>query len=359
MTRRLGRADPDETTQFTVAAEHSGEGSLTGFSTRVAIVLVLIAVAAVVWKLAGLLILAFAGALLAILLRSMTSLLSRGLHLPWKVAFAVVLTAVLGAIVAAGWFGGRHVVDELNQLSERLPQAWNRVQEWLLGLPGGRSAVEELRYLLEQFTTFPGLGGVAWGFVGAVGSVVLIGFVAVFLAASPRPYISGVLEVIPPAGRERVALGLNAAAHSLRWWLVGQLISMVAVAVLTVIGLWLLDVPLALTLGLIAGVLEFIPFIGPLLSAVPAILTGFSVDPQTALYVAALYFVIQQVEGNLIVPLAQRWAVALPPAFGLLAGTAFALLFGIPGLFFAVPMLVALRAIVRKTYVEPMNARAP
>jgi predicted PurR-regulated permease PerM len=133
---------------------------------------------------------------------------------------------------------------------------------------------------------------------------------------------------------------------------VGQLVAMLSVGLITGIGLWLLDVPLALSLGLIAGILEFIPFIGPILSAIPALLVAFTQDGWTPLYVLLLYLGIQQIEGNVLMPVIQKWAVSLPPALGLLGVVIFGLLFGILGVLFATPLMVVVMVFVQKLYVD-------
>jgi predicted PurR-regulated permease PerM len=141
-------------------------------------------------------------------------------------------------------------------------------------------------------------------------------------------------------------------------WLRGQLIAMAIVGIATGVGLWALGVPFALSLGLLAGMLEFIAFIGPIAAAVPAILLGFGESPLTALYVALLYLVVQQVEAYVLMPLVQRWAVALPPALAILAVVVLGILIGLPGVLFAVPVVVAAIAIVESLRDAPAGVRA-
>lgn len=127
---------------------------------------------------------------------------------------------------------------------------------------------------------------------------------------------------------------------------------MIFVGLATGIGFALLGVPLALSLGLIAALLDFVPFFGPIVAGVLAVLFAFTEGPQTALYVAILMLAVQQVEGNLLMPLVQRWAVQLPAMLGLIAVVIFAGWFGIPGIVFATPLMVVLMVLVRKLYVE-------
>jgi predicted PurR-regulated permease PerM len=124
------------------------------------------------------------------------------------------------------------------------------------------------------------------------------------------------------------------------------------------LGLWLVGVPSPIALGVIAGLLDFVPFFGPIVAAIPGVLLGFQDSPQTALYAALVYLAVQQLEGNVLQPLAQRWAVHIPPASSLLAVVAFGLLFGIVGILFAVPLAVVTMVLVRKLYVEPLESRS-
>src|SRR5690606_11173520 len=135
-----------------------------------------------------------------------------------------------------------------------------------------------------------------------------------YLAAEPNLYATGVTKLFPPAKRDRVLQVLFEVSETLRWWLVGKVGSMVFIGILTWIGLSILGIPLALTLGLIAGLLSFIPNFGPIISAVPAILLAFIQSPIQALYVAALYIGVQLIESNLVTPIIERETVELPPA---------------------------------------------
>jgi predicted PurR-regulated permease PerM len=132
----------------------------------------------------------------------------------------------------------------------------------------------------------------------------------------------------------------------------GQGISMLFVGTSTALGLALLGIPLALTLGLVAGALAFIPFFGPIVSGLLAVSLAFMQGPEQALYVAGLCVLIQQIEGNVLMPLVQRWAVELPPVLGITAAVIFGLLFGLPGVVLASPLMVVAMVLVRKLYVE-------
>jgi predicted PurR-regulated permease PerM len=150
---------------------------------------------------------------------------------------------------------------------------------------------------------------------------------------------------------------LDEAGVALRRWLIGQLGAMAFVGVLTGIGLWAIGVPLAVPLAVLMMLLDFVPVIGPFMAAIPGVLIAFSQSPQLALYAAMVYVGVQFVEGHFVMPLAQKWAVALPPALALLGIVAFGLVFGLIGVLFAMPLLVVTVVAVNKLYIEPIEGR--
>jgi predicted PurR-regulated permease PerM len=190
-------------------------------------------------------------------------------------------------------------------------------------------------------------------FVGGLADLLLIVFGGLFLAAQPGLYRQGFLLLLPPGGsRERVAGTLDASGTALRRWLLGQLVAMLLVFVLTGLGLWAIGVPAALALALLAGLAEFVPLIGPIVAAIPALLIALSDGWQTALWTLLLYLAIQQVESNLIMPVVQHRVVSLPPAVTLFAVVAFGLLFGSLGVLFATPLAVVVFVAVKKLWVR-------
>jgi len=174
----------------------------------------------------------------------------------------------------------------------------------------------------------------------------------VYLVLNPGVYIGHLLLLLPVDRRSRVAQMFHLQGQALRLWLLGRLVSMVFVGVTSAIGLLLLDVPMALTLGLIAGLATFIPYLGPILGAIPAVLVAFLVSPMVALYVAILYFVIESVESSLIYPLAQRHVVHIPPAYTVLIQIGGGVLGGLPGVILATPLAVVAAVAIQMLYVE-------
>jgi predicted PurR-regulated permease PerM len=193
----------------------------------------------------------------------------------------------------------------------------------------------------------------ATGTVGVLGDVVLVVVLGLFLAADPMLYRCGALCLAPPMQRERFARTLDALAVALRHWLAGVLVSMLCIGVITWLGLMLLRIPLALSIGFLAGLFEFVPYLGPIASAIPAVLIAFTHGPTSAIEVHALYLLVHAIEAYLLVPVIQRRAVALPPALGLAAVVIFGILFGLPGVLFAHPLMVTVLVLVKQLYLGP------
>jgi len=188
--------------------------------------------------------------------------------------------------------------------------------------------------------------------VAVVAGILLIIFMAIYIAADPNTYHRGLMHLFPHPVRTRAGEVLSAIATVLRRWLVTQLIAMTVIGSVTTIALLILDVKAAFALGLIAGLLEFIPTVGPILSAVPAIAMAFLDSPEKALTVGLVYVGIQFLENHLLIPMLMKGGVDIPPVLTILGQALFTLLFGFLGLMVAVPALAATMVAVKMLYVE-------
>lgn len=188
--------------------------------------------------------------------------------------------------------------------------------------------------------------------VEMVAGLLLILMMSVYIGADPATYRNGILHLFPKRKRKRIGEVLAAMATQLRKWLVTQLIAMLVIGSVSAIALLILGVKAPFALGVIAGLLEFVPTVGPILSAVPAIAMGFLDSPEKALYVGLAYLVIQQLEGHLLIPLLMKGGMDLPPVLTIVTQGLMALLFGFLGLLIAVPLLAAVIVPVKMLYVE-------
>jgi predicted PurR-regulated permease PerM len=188
--------------------------------------------------------------------------------------------------------------------------------------------------------------------LGALTGLLLVTFAGLFLAIEPRTYAHGLLRLIPATRRLRALGVLEGIGVTLRRWMAAQALGMLIIGIAATIGFTLIGLPAALALGLIAGVLEFIPYVGPVLGFIPAFAVGLTVSTGKALSVTILYGIIQVLESNIVMPLLIRGVVKLPPALTLLFQAVMATLFGFLGLLLAVPILAAGKVVVQELYVD-------
>jgi predicted PurR-regulated permease PerM len=188
--------------------------------------------------------------------------------------------------------------------------------------------------------------------IAAIGGVLIIIFLSIYIGADPELYHRGLMHLFPKRSRKRAGEVFSAMATVLRRWLVTQLIAMVAIGIVSTVLLLVLRVKAAFALGMLAGLFEFIPTVGPILSAVPAVAMGFLDSPQKALYVIIAYWGIQFLENHLLIPLLMKGGVDIPPVLTILSQALMALVFGFLGLMVAVPLLAAIMVAVKMLYVE-------
>jgi predicted PurR-regulated permease PerM len=188
--------------------------------------------------------------------------------------------------------------------------------------------------------------------IDVVADLVLVIIAGVYFAAQPGLYRRGLLQLVPSGASERVADAMEEVAVSLRKWLVGTGIAMVAMGVLIAVGTALLGLPAPLALGLLAGLAEFVPIVGAIVSAAPGLLLAGTKDPQTVLWTLVFYIAAHQFEGQLLIPLIQRKVVSVPPALTLFSVLAFGLLFGPLGVILATPLAVVVIVLIRRLYLH-------
>jgi predicted PurR-regulated permease PerM len=320
------------------------------------VALIFLLVLAGIWYSAEAILLIFACILFAILLFELSQLVHRHLRLRSRYALPLVVLIMLGIIGGGGVLMAPQISDQADKLTEAVPRALTELRRALgqydlaRRLLGGIPSDEQLRSYLASMA--PNAGLFFSGILGAVGNVLIITFVGIYFAAKPMLYVDGLVTLVPPAKRARARAVLAEIGRTLAQWLVGKAASMVVVGTLTAVGLTILGVPLALILGIIAGLLDFIPYLGPLMAGVPAILIAFSQSPTLALYTMGLFGLIQLIEGYLLQPLIEQKSVSLPPALTIVMQVLFGTLFGLAGVALATPLTAVLAVLVTMLYVQ-------
>jgi predicted PurR-regulated permease PerM len=331
--------------------------TLVGVGVTAAVVVLLL----FVWHVRDVLLLAFAGVLFGIFLRRLATWVSGHTPLGPRWALALVTLALAGAFVGVFWARGPGIAEEVRTLRERLPQAAESLEARLAQYDWGQRAIERAPSPRELLPDNPDaisrVTGVASQTFGALASFAVILFLGLVFAATPGVYRAGLLALLPERRVPRAREVLDRLYDTLWWWLVGRLASMTFIGVVTGVGLWLLGVPLAFVLGLLAALLSFIPNIGPVLSAVPAILLALAQGPRQALWVALLYVGVQLVESFALDPYIDRKTVYLPPALTVLAQLVLAVFTGLLGVALATPLAAAAVVLVTMLYVQDVLGR--
>jgi predicted PurR-regulated permease PerM len=303
-------------------------------------------------------LLIFAATLLAIFLRGLAEIIGRFINV--SEGWLVLIVSVLLVLILAGaiTFLAPDVAEQVRDLRVQLPQSASNAADYISQFGWGRTlldqlpSVEDVRQKIDFSSLLSGVGGFFSSTMGAVGNFFIVILLAIYLASEPRFYVRGLIKLFPKRRRHRATQVVGAVGETLRWWLIGKVASMIFIGLLTWIGLSILGVPLALTLGLIAGLLSFIPNFGPIISALPALLLAFVASPVTALYVLGLYVGVQLIESNIVTPLIERETVELPPALTIVFQLALAVMVGGLGLVLATPLLAVIMVLVQMVYIQ-------
>lgn len=350
---------------------------------------------AVLWLAREIVLTAFLGLLFGLAVGAGAERLVR-FRIPRGIGAALVAFGFIGILYGIGALMAPTVREQSIELRSRVPEAVERIQAWVNARPGvaglffGRPpnarptvivpdtvvrqtrpapprlpapadsqpvAAAPVRTLGDRVAEqLSGAARYLFPFLSSTLTVAaglfLILVLAIYIGGDPALYRDGVLHLFPHGSRQRASAVLARIAVVLRKWLVTQLIAMLVIGVVSTVTLLLLDVKAAIALGVIAGLLEFVPTIGPIMSAVPAIAMGFLDSPEKALAVGLAYLVIQQLEGHLLIPLLMKEGMDLPPALTIIAQAVMALLFGFLGLMVAVPLLAVVMVPIKMLYVE-------
>ncbi len=351
------------------------------------------------WSARFLVLTAFLGILFGLSAAQAVDWIQSKVRIKRPFAASFIVFGSVGLLVLVALWTGPTLANQSQELRTKLPQSVTKLEEWLavnqprildvlapvdsssdstasaatvridtVGVDSAGNAVLDSAQvaavaaasrgrLVEAISRkSPAISGFAFGVlqstIAVFGAMVLIIFLALYIAMDPGVYRRGVLLLVPNERRERVGELLTALGGALRTWFATQLIAMLVIGTVTTIILLLIGVRGAFPLGVLAGIFEFIPNVGPTLSAIPAILMGFADSPRMALVVLAVYWGIQFLENNLLIPYLMKEQLDLPPALTLVTQVVMAYVFGFLGLFVAIPLLATIVVGVRMLWVE-------
>ncbi|MCB8875318.1 AI-2E family transporter [Acidisoma silvae] len=315
------------------------------FGTTVACVMI--------WLLHQELLLVFLATLFAVSLRGASEWIRRHTGLPTRWAMAVIMILVVVAFIGFWWWVGPQLVQQAIDLGKTLTQEGGNLASRYGHTNWGRSILEKLSSAGSQAAE--AMAGsmltAATSTVGAIAAFFVLIVTMLYFASSPDLYVKGLVTLVPQSRRARVHEVLGKVAAVLRWWFLGQLIDMAVVGLLTTIGLLIIGMPMALALGVIAGILTFVPYFGAILAAIPALAIALGQGMHMTLLAAVVFGICHFVEGYIMSPMVQDRMVKLPPALLILSMTFLGSLLGPMGIILATPLAAVGLVLVSEFYV--------
>jgi predicted PurR-regulated permease PerM len=308
------------------------------------------ALAFVIWEIREAILLAFGAILTAILLRLFADWISSWARLSQSISLGVATFAIIALIGFTFWLFGSDLSNQFSQLMQHVQAGVQQLKSLMKQTGDGNFGSS----FTQQGTSM--IAGLITGFASAglraIEAAVVLAISAIYLAAQPQLYRHGLVSLFRPELRPRARRTIDLIGRTLQLWLLGQLLLMLEVAVLSFVAVWWIGLPNPIALALLAGLAEAIPYLGPFISAIPAVLVALTVGLGTAIWTIGPYIYIHHNEGYLTATLIERYFVTIPPALILGGLVAVDLLFGTVGLIVAAPMTVAIYIAVKMAYVE-------
>lgn len=322
---------------------------------RGSVIAAMVVLLALCWLAFDFFLLVFAAILFGVLFHGASQWISQKTHMPYPAALAAFFV-MLAALVAGGVvLVAPNVMEQFHSLSESLPRALDQLSNrysdsrWVQFLKDQRDTI---RSALESTGVVSTATTVMSSLFGAIASFFIALVIGICFSLNPSIYVGGLLRLLPVNYRARAREVLLHTGSTLQSWLLAKLLEMSVIGVFTTLGLWLIGIDLALVLGLIAGLLSFIPNFGPIISIIPAILLASLEGPTTVLWVVALYAGVQAVESWLLTPWLQHRIVEMPPAVTISVQLLFGVLAGTLGLILATPLAAAIMVLTNELYVR-------
>ena len=322
------------------------------FVRRVLILVLIAAIVAALVRAGDLLILAFGSVLGAIVIHAVAEIARDHLRLPARAAFAFAVVFVLAVLTLLWWLFGVQFRPQVNLLVTRLPTMLAQLNAWLGQTPVGAKIADAVRAAYAGSKVANDIGGIAQGAGELILNAILLLIGALFFAADPKVYERGILLLVPPANRAAFEDALFDVGAVLRLWLRAELIQMTTMGAMCGIGIWLAGVPSAGALGLLTGLSEFVPYVGPIAAMLPAMGLAATVGSHQVVMTLVTFAVARLIQSNLVTPFVTSRVVAIPPAMTVFSIIGIGYVFGVFGLFFSAALLVVIYTLVRSLYLR-------
>ena len=330
--------------------EGSGALSFGEFVLRVVVALAILSLAFLAWHIRHALVTAYVSVVVAVILVAGAEVIRKLVPISHRWAVFAFGLSMLIAFVLFGYmlwpqlsiqYGD--LLDQLSDAIDNLEQSTGLSIDGSLGLDNANGPLAGL---------WVNILPMAGTLLSVMTSLVLVVVAGTFLAISPKLYRDGLVKLFPSRHHHKLRDTLDRTGEGLKFWLVGKIVSMTIVGVLTIAGTWLIGLPSPLALGAVAFLTEFVPLVGPLFGAIPALLLAMAESGRVLLWTILAYLVIQQVESNILTPVIQRKAVNVPPALFMLSVLSMGALFGMIGIILAGPLTVTFFVLVQALYME-------
>ena len=277
-------------------------------------------------------------------------------------SFALIIAVFVGGSVCAIYFMGSQVVSRVDEFVDEFGQAQTEVSTYFKSNRWWGQFIKSVGEGRRQPSWSEAIStatSAASDVVTVLAAVILVLFLGFYFALQPKWYRQGTLALVPPRYRAMVEDFLQHSSDALWRWMLGRLVGMAVIGVGSALGLWIIGISLPVTLGVLAGLMNFVPNIGPLISAIPPAVFALALGGNTVFYVLALYVVLQFIESYFLTPLITQHQVDLPPGLTLSAQLLFSMLAGVLGLLFATPLMVVVHVAVRDFHIAKLGKNGP
>jgi predicted PurR-regulated permease PerM len=300
------------------------------------------------------LLIIFAALLLSIILRTITDQLHRILSINEHRAYVIVICALFLIAGSLTYILGPQVITQAHEIAKTIPESLAQIQSELDRYDWGRDLTGIFTRAAQSTKDANAnqLAAYASDVVESITDGVIIIAVALFVGGNPSLYRSGFLQLVPAKHRSTAADLFKDVGVAVKGWLLGQLVPMAVLGIGTLVGLWIMGVPLAFTLALLTALMLFVPYVGSIIAFVPTVLVALTQGPMKMVYVTILYLGVHIAEAYVITPIAQRRAVRLPPALTLISQLFMWIVAGVLGVVVATPLAAVGLVVVQRLYLK-------
>lgn len=303
----------------------------------------------------SLILLILAGILLSVFFYGFAGIIRKYLHLSSTLSIILSVLITILILVAFFWFVGVRLQSQVSQLADNLPQTIQHAKNQITQNALGKKVMQYISSSGDSQKTRTIIMHFFSSSFGIISDIYIILLMSLFFTVSPKVYKKGFVTLLPSKAKDKGAALLEKLKTELEKWIKGQIIGFFFIAILTGFALWILGLPLVLTLALIAGLSNAIPNFGPIIALIPAVLIAFMQGGSMALIVIVVYIGIQTIQSAVMQPLVQQKIVNIPPALIIIGQVAMGSLAGFWGILLATPVILIIKTLVNELYIKKQD----